>query len=48
VVPAFRTTVDVCDEQWTWEKRGMYYLAGVDDPWDAYARWVSDALALRG
>jgi hypothetical protein len=22
--------------------------AGVDDPWDAYARWVSDALALRG
>jgi len=22
--------------------------AGVDDPWDAYARWVSDALAVRG
>jgi NAD(P)-dependent dehydrogenase (short-subunit alcohol dehydrogenase family) len=22
--------------------------AGVDDPWDAYARQVSDALALRG
>jgi hypothetical protein len=23
-------------------------VVGVDDPWDAYARWVSDALALRG
>ena len=22
--------------------------AGVDDPWDAHARWVSAALALRG
>jgi hypothetical protein len=22
--------------------------AGVDDPWDLYARWVSEALALRG